>query len=256
VPPSINSMPSTTSCIMKRPYPRGAPCGGGLTHSGGLKPRPWCRISAMSRLPSNQQSTDRIGPPPCSTQLASASPAPSSKPIKSSPESQFAANPAISLRASLAPEAEQGKRRLNCGVRLKRSQCVGCGPESARISMMVSLSACASFTAAEPTVLGGGQVTSFETHPCHFTRIVEPNEALFAHDPLATLSLRAAARSVKKRSTMAFGTVKGLGLDVPDVIDAEPSALTTIWFARELVEPESTMTALSTGTAPTRTTAA
>ncbi len=122
--------------------------------------------------------------------------------------------------------------------------------------MTVSLSNWASFTAAGLAELGGGQVTSFETQPCHFTRIVEPNDALLAHDPLGTLSLRTAGRAVKKRATVACGTVNDFGLEVPDVIDAVPSERTTIWFARELVEPESTITALSMGVAPTKTTAA
>ena len=122
--------------------------------------------------------------------------------------------------------------------------------------MTVSLRTWASFAAAGLTLPGGGQVTSLETQPCHFTRMVEPNDALLAHDPLGTLSLRTAARAVKKRAIVAFGTVNGLGLDVPDAIDAVPSERTTIWFAREFVEPESTMTALSMGAAPTKTMAA
>jgi len=122
--------------------------------------------------------------------------------------------------------------------------------------MTVSLSNWASFTAAGFAVLGGGQVTSFETQPCHFTRIVDPNDALLAHDPLGTSSLRTAGRAVKKRATVAFGTANGFGLDVPEVIDAVPSERTTIWLAGELVEPESTITALSMGAAPTKTMAA
>src|SRR5580658_845596 len=238
--------------MMKRPYPRGAPCGGGLGRSGGLKPRPWWRISAMSRVPSNQQSTESTGPPPCSTQLASASPVASSKPTRSSPESQLAANPAMSVRASLAPAAEHGKRRLNCDVRLTQTQ-FGTRPASARISITVLLSIWASCSAAGLTLPFGGQVTSFETHPFHFTRIVEPNDALLAHDPLGTLSSRDAARAVKNGPTIPFGTVNSLGLDVPEAIEALPSERTTIWFARELVEPESSMTALSTERHPAGT---
>ncbi len=242
---------------MKRPYPRGAPCGGALTHSGGLKPRPWCRISAMSRLPSNQQSTDRTGPPPCSTQLASASPAPSSKPIRSSPESHFAANPATSVRASLAPAAEHGKRRLKCGVRLTRTQSGGCisGPWRTGTAEMPATSrrVRTSVTSAAPNASFGGQVRSGETHCCHVTRSVEPNDALFAHATVVAFPFRAAARSAKKRSTVACGTVNGFGVDDPVETEAEPSDRTSIRYRAELVEPESTMTALSRGAAPTRT---
>ena len=45
--------------------------------------------SATRRRPSSQHLTESVGPPPCSTQFASASPQASSKPIRSSPVSQF-----------------------------------------------------------------------------------------------------------------------------------------------------------------------
>jgi len=104
---------------MKRPYPRGAPCGGALTHCGGVKPRPWCRISATSRAPSNQHSTDNV-------RAASVFDAVSQRLTgsKLEPDQIVTGEPARgklrderTLPASL-PAAEHGKQRLNRGVRL------------------------------------------------------------------------------------------------------------------------------------------
>jgi hypothetical protein len=102
----------------------------------------------------------------------------------------------------------------------------------------------------------GGQVRSGETHCCHVTRSVEPNDALFTQAEVGALPFRAAARSAKKLWTVACGTVNGFGLDDPVETEAEPSDRTSIRYPSVLVEPESTMTALSRGAAPMRTTAA
>lgn len=109
---------------------------------------------------------------------------------------------------------------------------------------------------AAPNASFGGQVRSGETHCCHVMRSVDPNDALFTHGALAALPFREAARSAKKRSTVACGTVNGFGLDDPVETEAEPSDRTSIRYPSVLVEPESTMTALSSGTAPIKKTAA
>lgn len=109
---------------------------------------------------------------------------------------------------------------------------------------------------AAPNASFGGQVRSGETHCCHVTWSVEPNDALFMHVTVAALPLRAAARSAKKRSTVACGTVNGFGVDDPVETEAEPSDRTSIRYPGELVEPESAMTALSRGAAPISTKAA
>jgi hypothetical protein len=128
-------------------------------------------------------------------------------------------------------------------------------PANALISMTLLLSFEESTTTAG-FISFGGQVTSLETHPRHFTTIVDPNDALFAHDPLGALSLRAAASAAKKRSARPLAMVNGLGPDVPEAIEAVPSERTTISVAGEFVEPEFTMTALSTRWQLTRTMAA
>lgn len=109
---------------------------------------------------------------------------------------------------------------------------------------------------AAPNASFGGQVRSGDTHCCHVMRSVDPNDALFTHGAVVASPFRAAARSAKKRSTVAWATVNGFGLDDPVETEAEPSDRTSIRYPSVLVEPESTMTALSSGTAPIRKTAA
>ena len=87
-------------------------------------------------------------------------------------------------------------------------------------------------------------------------RSVDPNDALFTQGALVAFPFRAAARSPKKRPTVACATVNGFGLDDPVETDAEPSERISIRYPCVLVEPESTMTALSSGTAPSRKRAA
>jgi hypothetical protein len=113
-----------------------------------------------------------------------------------------------------------------------------------------------SVMSAVPNASFGGQVRSGETHCCHEIRSVDPNDALFTHGALVALPFRAAVRSAKKCATVACETVKGFGLDDPVETEAEPSDRTSIRYPSVLVEPESTMTALSSGTAPIKKTAA
>jgi len=74
---------------------------------------------------------------------------------------------------------------------------------------------------AAPNASFGGQERSGETHCCHVMRSVDPNDALFTHGAVVALPFRAAARSAKKRSTVACGTVNGLGLTIQLKTEAE-----------------------------------
>jgi hypothetical protein len=97
-----------------------------------------------------------------------------------------------------------------------------------------------------------GQVTSPETHPRHFTRTVALNGGFFAHDRLVSPSFLDVATNEKKASTTDSGMVNDLVPVAADVIDAEPSELTSIWYAFGSSGRDPRMTALSTGVAAIR----
>ena len=72
--------------------------------------------------------------------------------------------------------------------------------------------AATSLMSASPSESFGGQVRSGEVHPCHEMWMLLPNDALFMHGTVATLPLRAAARSEKNFDAVAAGTANGLGV--------------------------------------------
>lgn len=82
-------------------------------------------------------------------------------------------------------------------------------PDASRI-------ACTSRISPVPSESLGGQLRSGDVHPCHVTRSVVPNEALFMHGTVVAFPLRAAARSAKNRVAVSFETVNVFGVECCD----------------------------------------
>jgi hypothetical protein len=126
----------------------------------------------------------------------------------------------------------------------RRSEAVA--PEAAVIAWTSRTSA----VAAAPD---GGQLRSGVVQPCHVTRVVDPNDALFIHGSIVIPWLFAVAKSAKNFLTAAASGLNAFGAETPpppradETTVAVASEFTEIVYPEKFVDPELTIVAPSGG---------